>query len=322
MLAPIKPANEAVRIQALHGLNVLDSAPEERFDRLTRLAKRLFNVPIALVTLVDKDRQWFKSCVGLDVNETPRDVSFCGHAILQDELLLVPDAKQDKRFHDNPLVTGEPNIRFYAGYPLTVPNGNKMGTLCLIDTRPRELDDEERGLLRDLAGMAEQELMAVQMANMDELTLLSNRRGFKALAQYALEACKHRDKPATLLFFDLNDFKHINDHYGHAEGDSALKTFADVLRIAFRESDVVGRLGGDEFVALLTGSSHVETTAIMARLREILDERNATLHRGYAIRFSVGQIEYDPQRHDTVDRLLADADSAMYEHKQQLKRGH
>ena len=320
MLAPIKPANEAVRIQALHGLNVLDSAPEERFDRLTRLAKRLFNVPIALVTLVDKDRQWFKSCVGLDVNETPRDVSFCGHAILQDELLLVPDAKQDKRFHDNPLVTGEPNIRFYAGYPLTVPNGNKMGTLCLIDTRPRELDDEERGLLRDLAGMAEQELMAVQMANMDELTLLSNRRGFKALAQYALEACKHRDKPATLLFFDLNDFKHINDHYGHAEGDSALKTFADVLRIAFRESDVVGRLGGDEFVALLTGSSHIETTAIMARLKEILEERNATLHRGYAIRFSVGQIEYDAKRHETVDRLLADADGAMYAHKQALKR--
>lgn len=320
MLAPIKPANEAVRIQALHGLNVLDSAPEERFDRLTRLAKRLFNVPIALVTLVDKDRQWFKSCVGLDVNETPRDVSFCGHAILQDELLLVPDAKQDKRFHDNPLVTGEPNIRFYAGYPLTVPNGNKMGTLCLIDTRPRELDDEERGLLRDLAGMAEQELMAVQMANMDELTLLSNRRGFKALAQYALEACKHRNKPATLLFFDLNDFKHINDHYGHAEGDSALKTFADVLRIAFRESDVVGRLGGDEFVALLTGSSHVETTAIMARLKDILDERNTMLQRGYDIRFSVGQIEYDPQRHDTVDRLLADADEAMYAHKQALKR--
>lgn len=320
MLAPIKPANEATRIQALHGLNILDSAPEERFDRLTRLAKRLFNVPIALVTLVDSDRQWFKSCVGLGVSETPRNVSFCGHAILQDELLMVADARQDERFNDNPLVTGEPKIRFYAGYPLTVPNGNKMGTLCLIDTQPRELDDEERALLRDLAGMAEQELMAVQMASMDELTLLSNRRGFKTLAQHALDACKHRDQPATLLFFDLNDFKQINDLYGHAEGDSALKTFADVLRIAFRESDVVGRLGGDEFVALLTGSSHVETTAIMARLKEILDERNAMLQRGYAIRFSVGQIEYDPQRHDTVDRLLADADEAMYAHKQALKR--
>ena len=320
MLAPIKPANEATRIEALHGLKVLDSAPEERFDRLTRLAKRLFNVPIALVTLVDTDRQWFKSCVGLGVSETPRNVSFCGHAILQDELLMVADAKQDERFYDNPLVTGEPKIRFYAGYPLTVPDGNKMGTLCLIDTKPRELDDEERALLRDLAGMAEQELMAVQMASMDELTLLSNRRGFKQLAQHALDACARLDRPATLLFFDLNDFKQINDLYGHAEGDSALKTFADVLRIAFRESDVVGRLGGDEFVALLTGSSHVETTAIMARLKEILDERNAMLQRGYEIRFSVGQIEYDPQRHETVDRLLADADQAMYAHKQALKR--
>ncbi len=320
MLVPGKPVNEAARVQALYGLNLLDSAPEERFDRLTRLARRLFNVPIALVTLVDKDRQWFKSCVGLDATETPRDVSFCGHAILKDELLLVPDARQDVRFHDNPLVIGDPNIRFYAGYPLTVPNGNKMGTLCLIDTRPRELDDEERALLRDLAGMAEQELMAVQMASMDELTLLSNRRGFMMLAQHALDACARMGKPATLLFFDLNDFKQINDLYGHAEGDSALKTFADVLRIAFRESDVVGRLGGDEFVALLTGSSHIETTAIMARLKEILEERNATLHRGYAIRFSVGQIEYDPRRHDTVDKLLADADGAMYAHKQALKR--
>lgn len=320
MLVPGKPANEAVRIQALQDLKLLDTAPEERFDRLTRLAKRLFNVPIALVTLVDKERQWFKSCVGLDTTETPRSVSFCAHAILRDELMLVPDARKDERFHDNPLVTGEPNIRFYAGYPLTVPSGNKMGTLCLIDTKPRDLDEEERALLRDLAGMAEQELMAVQMASMDELTLLSNRRGFKMLAQHALDACARLEKPATLLFFDLNDFKQINDLYGHAEGDSALKTFADVLRIAFRESDVVGRLGGDEFVALLTGSSHVETTAIMARLKEILEERNATLHRGYAIRFSVGQIEYNLQRHDSVDKLLADADAAMYEHKQALKR--
>lgn len=320
MLAPNEPDNESTRIQVLQGLNLLDSAPEERFDRLTRLAKRLFNVPIALVTLVDKDRQWFKSCVGLNATETPRSVSFCGHAILKNELLLVPDATQDERFHDNPLVIGEPNIRFYAGYPLTVPNGNKMGTLCLIDTKPRELDDEERGLLRDLAGMAEQELMAVQMASMDELTLLSNRRGFKMLAQHALDACSRMEKPATLLFFDLNDFKQINDLYGHAEGDSALKTFADVLRIAFRESDVVGRLGGDEFVALLTGSSHIETMAIMGRLKEILEERNATLHRGYAIRFSVGQIEFDALRHQTVDRLLADADEAMYAHKQALKR--
>ena len=322
MLYPSKPNNEALRIQTLRALNVLDTPPEERFDRLTRLAKRLFNVPIALVSLVDGDRQWFKSCAGLDASETPRDISFCGHAILGDQILTVCDAEQDVRFHDNPLVVGDPGIRFYAGCPLTVANGSKLGTLCLIDVKPRDLDDEERALLRDLARMAEQELAAVQMASMDELTLLSNRRGFEALARHALGVCKRLDKPATLLFFDLNDFKQINDTYGHAEGDGALKTFADVLRIAFRESDVVGRLGGDEFVVLLTAADHVETSNIMARLREILDERNATLKRGYDIRFSVGQIEYNAERHPDVEALLADADKAMYLQKQASKRQH
>lgn len=320
MLFPAKPANETLRVQTLHRLKLLDTQAEERFDRLTRLAKRLFGVPIALVSLVDSDRQWFKSCVGLEASETGRDISFCGHAILGEQIFLVTDAELDERFHDNPLVTGEPGIRFYAGCPLTVADGSTLGTLCLIDVKPRDLDDEERGLLRDLARMAEQELAAVQMASMDELTLLSNRRGFVALARYGLAACQRLGKPATLLFFDLNEFKQINDRYGHAEGDGALKTFADVLRIAFRESDVIGRLGGDEFVALLTGSNHLETTAIMGRLQEILDERNATLQRGYDIRFSVGQIEYAPERHPDVEALLADADQAMYRHKQTLKR--
>ncbi|AOS42623.1 MULTISPECIES: GGDEF domain-containing protein [Pseudomonas] len=319
MLAPRKPDDEAARLKNLHSLKLLDTAPEERFDRLTRLARRLFDVPIALVSLVDANRQWFKSSAGLDASETPREISFCGHAILQDQILEICDAEQDERFHDNPLVTDKPGIRFYAGHPLGMEDGSKLGTLCLLDTKPRKLNDEERELLRDLARMAEQEMVAVQMASMDELTLLSNRRGFRTLAQHALNVCDRLSRPATLLFFDLNDFKPINDRYGHAEGDNALKTFADVLRIAFRESDVIGRLGGDEFVALLTGSSHVEIAAIMARLQEILDERNAMLQRGYDIRFSVGQIEYDPQRHQSIDMLLADADAAMYAQKQALR---
>lgn len=164
-----------------------------------------------------------------------------------------------------------------------------------------------RELLRDLARKAEEELMAVQVASMDELTLLSNRHGFTALGEFGLAACKRLEKPATLLFFDLDNFKHINYLYGRIEGDDALKTFADVLRIAFRESDVIGRIGSDEFAALLTGSNAVELGAIKARLEEMLDERNATVHRGYDIRFSVGQIEYDPLLHDSVDRLLEDA---------------
>lgn len=168
---------------------------------------------------------------------------------------------------------------------------------------------QTRQALRELARQAEQEVMGVNMASMDELTLLSNRHGFTTLAQLALGACQRLEVPATLLFFDLDDFKRINYLYGRAEGDDALKTFADVLRIAFRESDVIGRLGDDEFVALLTGSSAIELSAIKARIEEILDERNATMRRGYDIRFSISQIEYAPLSHDSIGDLLAAADT-------------
>ena len=171
---------------------------------------------------------------------------------------------------------------------------------------------QAREVLRDLARQAEQEVMGVTMASMDELTLLSNRHGFTTLAQLALDACQRLEVPATLLFFDLDDFKRINYLYGRAEGDNALKTFADVLRIAFRESDVVGRLGDDEFVALLTGSSAVELNAIRSRLDEILDERNATMRRGCDIRFSIGQVEYNPLSHGSIDDLLAKAESGRF----------
>lgn len=181
------------------------------------------------------------------------------------------------------------------------------------DIAPNVLDSavQDRDVLRDLARKAEQELMGVQMASMDELTLLPNRHGFEALARLGLEACQQLGIPATLLFFDLDDFKRINQLYGRAEGDDALKTFADVLRIAFRESDVIGRLGSDEFAALLTGAGAVEVGTVRARLEEILDERNATVHRGYDIRFSIGQIEFDPRLHQTAEGLLALVDKAM-----------
>lgn len=178
---------------------------------------------------------------------------------------------------------------------------------------PNVLDSADRDVLRDRARKAEQELMGVQMASMDELTLLSNRHGFEALARLGLEACRQMDKPATLLFFDLDDFKRINQLYGRAEGDDALKTFADVLRIAFRESDVIGRLGSDEFAALLTGANGVDIAEIRARLEEILDERNATVHRGYDIRFSIAQIEFDPDLHKTVDGLMLALDEFRHQ---------
>ncbi|WP_144777647.1 ATP-binding protein [Marinobacter maritimus] len=164
MRAPELPANESARQATLDQLRILDTPPEARFDRLTRMAARLLNVPIALISLIDRDRQWFKSCVGLDVSETPRSISFCGHAILDRQPLVIEDTWEDERFCDNPLVTGTPNIRFYAGTPLHSADGQALGTLCVIDRKPHTLSEEDRQSLRDLADCAEEQISARELA--------------------------------------------------------------------------------------------------------------------------------------------------------------
>jgi PAS domain S-box-containing protein len=158
MKTPETPVNEAVRLLALKRTHLLDTPPEERFDRFTRMAKLAFGVPIALVSLIDDKRQWFKSSQGLDAKETPRDISFCGHAILIDRLFIVEDTHKDSRFSNNPLVTGRPHIRFYAGAQLHNHEGYCLGTLCIIDTRPRSFDESQRALLQELAQGVDEEI--------------------------------------------------------------------------------------------------------------------------------------------------------------------
>jgi sigma-B regulation protein RsbU (phosphoserine phosphatase) len=163
-MIPAGPAvNEAERLTDLRALEILDTPSEERFDRIARAATHIFDVPIAYIALVDSDRQWFKAKCGLTVDATGREISFCGHTILQDGPLIIPDAKQDERFWDNPLVVGEPYLRFYAGYPLRGPKGYKVGTLCLADRRPRTLDSRQRTILAELAALAEHELQMVSL---------------------------------------------------------------------------------------------------------------------------------------------------------------
>jgi two-component system, sensor histidine kinase and response regulator len=161
MAAPV-PSSEEKRIAALRSLDLLDTPPEERFDRITRVAAELFGVPIALISLVDADRQWFKSCYGLTITETPRDISFCAHAILGNDIFYVPDTKKDPRFADSPLVS-EQSIRFYAGLPLAGPEEQIIGTLCIMDNVPRELTEEDKRLLRDLGAWAHAEITALHL---------------------------------------------------------------------------------------------------------------------------------------------------------------
>lgn len=312
MKAPAIPVDEQERLTQLRALAILDTPPEERFDRVTRMARRLFGVPIALVSLVDENRQWFKSCLGMELSETDRRVSFCAHAILNKGALVIEDAAQDERFADNPLVTGAPYIRFYAGHPLHTLSGQAIGTLCIIDREPRAFEQEDLAMLADLAGMVEREIMAVQLAISDELTRISNRRGFLALSKYSLDVCKRQLFPATLVFFDLDKFKLVNDTHGHAEGDRVLKLFAEQMRESFRTSDLFARIGGDEFVALLTNVAADAINDLIERFDTALQARCAELALPYTIGFSYGLVTYEPLKHSSVEDMLHEADSAMY----------
>lgn len=315
MQKPPIPENEAERLHALRMLKILDTSHEERFDRVTRMAKRIFGVEISLVTLVDEDRQWFKSKQGLEVTETSRDISFCGHAINEDGLFIVPNAIEDVRFHDNPLVTSAPQIRFYAGYPLKLRQGINVGTLCLIDSKPREMNTEDRQLLADLGSMIEQELKSIQLATLDELTLISNRRGFLTLADHSIKMCRRHKAAFTFVLFDLNKFKIINDEHGHHEGDYVLKTFARLMLEAFRESDIVARLGGDEFIIMSSDAREDEVETVLNRLAKAVEEENKSNNRPYTIEYSAGIASFEAESELAIEDMIKLADAAMYEQK-------
>lgn len=315
MIKPEVLSNEAERLHALRTLKILDTSHEERFDRVTRMAKRMFNVSISLVSIVDEDRQWFKSKQGLEASETPREISFCGHAINQEGLFIIPDASKDERFFDNPLVTDAPNIRFYAGYPLKIRQGLNIGTLCLIDPRPQGLEEEDQQLLKDLGAMIEQEIQSIQMATLDELTLISNRRGFLTMVEHSLKVCRRNQVSMSFILFDLNKFKAINDTYGHHEGDFVLTTFAQVMLDSFRDCDVVGRLGGDEFVAMLSDTDGGKADIALERFATAIEKTNENLNKPYKIEYSAGVMHFQHDTDKSIEEMIQDTDAAMYEQK-------
>lgn len=233
MQRPEAPFDEQARLEALYALGLLDTVPEERFDRLTRLASQVFNVPIALVSLVDETRQWFKSSQGVSACETGRDISFCGHTILGDDLFIVSNALQDRRFADNPLVTGEPNIRFYAGAPLHSVEGYRLGTLCLIDSQPRTLSPEECSMLRDLADCVERELNLLAEKKLNALLIDSERR-HKTVLQSLPDAVFVLD--AAGVFLDSNEHTDLLVPREQLIGERLESVFAEGLAQRCRQA--------------------------------------------------------------------------------------
>jgi diguanylate cyclase (GGDEF)-like protein len=315
MEKPMHPENVTARLAMLRSLNLSDTQPVESFERVTRLAKYIFDVPIALISLVDEQRQWFKSCIGLNVNETPREISFCGHTILNENSLIVNDTLNDLRFEDNPLVTGYPHIRFYAGHPITLSGGISIGTLCIIDSQPREFSAKDIQALKDLVLVTQRELSIMRLATRDELTDIPNRRGFNLLAERYLDLCIRQQTNAITIFIDLDSLKFINDQYGHSSGDDVLRTFARIIAQSCRKSDLYGRFGGDEFVIMLTQVTINECQLLIKRIEDFFANEPRLQSYIETLGFSYGIAQFNPKNPVELEQLIEAADSKMYKCK-------
>jgi diguanylate cyclase (GGDEF)-like protein len=331
MLIARKPENEQSRLAALHALDVLDSAPEAQFNILARAAALLTATPIASVSLVDATRTWLKAHVGLaGISDTPRDVSFCAHAILQEAVLEVRDARLDPRFEDNPLVTGSPGIRFYAGAPICLQDGARIGTVCVIDRKPRKLSTEQRDILEQLAQAAAAQLEGRRArallhetsgemhynATHDALTGLVNRSEFELRLRRALQKAREDSCQHALLYIDIDQFKLVNDSSGHAIGDQLLQELAKLLGESVRARDTLARLGGDEFAIILEHCSLDQAQRVAQQICDSMSKFRFTHdERSLRVSASIGLVPVD-ERWTTPAAILQAADAACYAAKE------
>ncbi len=343
---------EAERLAALGRYNILDTLPEPAYDDVVEIASCIAGTPIALISLLDQERQWFKAKLGLAVDSTPREDSFC-KCLLDlplDEVLIVPDAHADARFSASPLVVGDPYIRFYMGAPLITPDGHVLGSLCTIDRVVRHPTEQQALALQALARHVMQllelrhrnreirELLserAVQMRELsnyqvlleqhnrqlltesrtDRLTKIGNRM---ALDQYLVAA--HQDsvklhRPLSILLIDVDYFKPYNDQFGHPAGDEVLQQVAALLYDSCRSTDFAARYGGEEFMLILPETTARTAVQVAERLRHRIEEEQFPNRQ---ITVSIGVARMIPRKSQqpiTVPELVRYADQALYQAK-------
>lgn len=300
MIEAATPENEHERLAYLKNLNVLDTPIEERFERITRIVRQSLGVPISNISLVDKDRQWFKSAQGDNTCQTSRKIAFCSHAILSDDVLVVPDALQDPRFVKNPLVTDDPKIRFYAGYPLKMADNIRIGALCAIDKKPRKLDNDQLRILKDLGEMVQTELKSVVLSKahrdlisdlnedkraslVDDLTRLWNRDGATKLLKREWDVGKRSGAPISLVMVDIDQLEQINVLYGNLIGDEVIRRVAKKILSRHKSYDIVVRWTGERFLIIQPGC---EKRELYRNLEEVI-----SVFRNDAIETEAGPIE-------------------------------
>jgi len=315
-VADYTPDEEQARLAALHEYQILDTEPQEAFDRITRLTKTVLQMPIVLVNMVDKDRQWFLSRQGITEREMPRrDSSFCTHAIKQAEPFIVCDALHDPRFADNPRVVAKPGVRFYVGVPLRSRDGYNIGTLCSMDIKTRELTPEQIDIVRDLGQLVVDELELRLQANADSLTGAMSRRFFLAEAEREVARAQREGKELSCAMIDIDHFKSINDTHGHAIGDLVLQRLVATCKSELRVTDYIGRLGGEEFAVMFPDASRSSALELAEGLRKAVATRPIKVSSGtIRVTASIG-LACLTARENNVQLLLQAADEAVYRAK-------
>jgi len=302
MKAPAIPPDEADRLRSLSELGLLDTPREERFDRICRVASRVFNVPIAFVALIDASRQWYKSSLGLDLSQTARDVSFCGHTILENGMLVIPDARKDDRFHDNPLVVGPPHIRLYVGHVLHGPRGGKVGTFCLIDDQPRDFGGADRALFEDFAALVEREINLTGTSKLQEQLLASQKETDRLLRSILPEAVAARLKESksvvaeeflesTVLVAMVHDFANLTRSL---EPDAEVQ----LLNRIFCGFDELAELHGIEKIKTFE-AAYVATTGLPERRADHLEAMAE-----FALAMQESIVQLDPQGEQNLNLCI------------------
>lgn len=314
---PHRPAasDEEERLRALRQYDILDTPAEESFDRITRIAKSIMQAPIATVTLVDRDRQWFKSRQGIEMAESSRQNSICAYTIQKDEPLVVPDTLNDARFRNNPHVTHGIKVRSYVGVPLRTATGHRIGALCIMDVKSREVTQAQLDALQALARLVVDELELRKLATVDFLTGAVARQTFLSVGKTEFQRARRHNSTLACVAFDLDYFKNINDTYGHAAGDQVLTEVVSHCRGMLRSSDVIGRIGGEEFGVLLPETTAASAVGLSEQIRRRIESLSIQ-HLTYQVRltasFGVATISSDDR---SFRGLLARADKALYEAK-------
>jgi diguanylate cyclase (GGDEF)-like protein len=299
------PADEEQRLRDLERYGILEGDGDEHFERILDLTAAIFRTPIVAISLVEADRQWFLARRGLDVRETPREMAFCAHAIVHDEVMVVPDARADERFRSNPLVFADPHIRFYAGAPLKTPDGHNLGTLCVIDREPRELSTEQRALLHRLAQLAMRELELRRLAHLCPVTGLPTRHSFLTIGQREFDRARRDHHPLSLLLFDVDNLRLINNRWGHAAGDRVLADLVQLARTFLQEQDFAARVGDGEFALLLVGITADQAMPLAEALRTAVTHMPGVhTHSDFRLHISAGLTSLSPQDHAFPDLIL------------------